>query len=70
MKIEDIEYHADGARLVGTLAVDDAVAGPRPGILVCHEGGGLGDHARNIAKRLQAWAMSPSPWTITAMASR
>ena len=52
MKIEDIEYHADGARLVGTLAVDDAVAGARPGILVCHEGGGLGDHARNIAKRL------------------
>ena len=52
MKIQDIEYHADGARLVGTLMVDDSHAGKRPGILVCHEGGGLGDHARNIAKRL------------------
>lgn len=52
MKIQDIEYHADGARLVGTLAVDDGRTGRRPGVLVCHEGGGLGDHARNIAKRL------------------
>ena len=52
MKIEDIEYQADGARLVGTLAVDEDRPGKRPGVLVCHEGGGLGDHARNIAKRL------------------
>jgi len=52
MKIQDIEYHADGARLVGTLAVDDARAGKRPGVIVAHEGGGLGDHARNAARRL------------------
>jgi len=39
MKTQDIEYHADGARLVGYLVVDDAKAGKRPGIIVAHEGG-------------------------------
>ena len=52
MKTQDIEYHADGARLVGTLAVDDGRAGKRPGVIVAHEGGGLTDHARNSARRL------------------
>ena len=52
MKIQDIEYRADGARLVGTLAVDDAKAGKRPGVIVAHEGGGLTDHARNSTRRL------------------
>jgi dienelactone hydrolase len=52
MKTQDIEYHADGARLVGYLALDDAKAGRRPGIVVAHEGGGLTDHAKNIARRL------------------
>jgi dienelactone hydrolase len=54
MKTQDIEYHADGARLVGYLAVDDAKAGKRPGIIVAHEGGGLTDHAKNSARRLAA----------------
>jgi dienelactone hydrolase len=52
MKTQDIEYHADGARLVGYLAVDDAKAGKRAGIIVAHEGGGLTDHAKNSARRL------------------
>jgi dienelactone hydrolase len=52
MKTQDIEYHADGARLVGYLAVDDAKAGKRPGIIVAHEGGGLGEHAKNSARKL------------------
>jgi len=52
MKTQDIEYHADGQRLVGYLAVDDAKAGKRPGIIVAHEGGGLSDHARNAARKL------------------
>jgi dienelactone hydrolase len=52
MKTQDIEYHADGARLVGYLAVDDAKTGKRPGIIVAHEGGGLTDHAKNSARRL------------------
>ncbi len=52
MKTQDIEYHADGQRLVGYLAVDDAKAGKRPGIIVAHEGGGLGEHAKNSARKL------------------
>lgn len=52
MKVAEIEYRADGARMLGTLAVDDARSGTRPGVLVCHEGPGLSDHTRNIAKRL------------------
>ena len=50
MKTQDIEYHADGARLVGYLAVDDAKAGKRPGIIVAHEGFGVGqDFGRSLA---------------------
>jgi dienelactone hydrolase len=52
MKTQDIEYRADGQRLVGYLAVDDGKAGKRPGIIVAHEGGGLTDHAKNSARRL------------------
>ncbi len=52
MKIQDIEYTADGVRMVGMLAVDEGRPGKRPGVLVCHEGGGLMDHPRNVAKRL------------------
>ena len=49
---EDIEYHFDRLRLVGELAVDDATAGIRPAVLVCHEGNGLTDHAKDVAHRL------------------
>lgn len=52
MKTEDIEYRADGARLVGYLAVDDTRPGKRPGVLVAPEGGGLVDLTKSIARRL------------------
>jgi dienelactone hydrolase len=52
MEIRDIEYSYDGIRLVGELAVDDSHSGKRPAILVSHEGGGLGDHAKHRARRL------------------
>jgi dienelactone hydrolase len=52
MRTEDIEYHADGARLVGYLAVDDSRSGKRPGVLVAPEGGGLVDLTKAIARRL------------------
>jgi dienelactone hydrolase len=52
MKSLDIEYYADGARLVGYLAVDETRAGQRPGVLVAHEGGGLVEHTKSIARRL------------------
>ena len=52
MRTQDIEYHADGQRLVGMLAVDDAKSGKRPGVIVAHEGNGLTDHAKTSARRL------------------
>jgi dienelactone hydrolase len=47
----DISYEADGRTMIGMLAVPDG-NGPRPGILVCHEGPGLDDHAKGRAERL------------------
>jgi dienelactone hydrolase len=52
MRTADIEYHADGARLVGHLCVDDSKSGKRPGVLVAPEGGGLVDLTKSIARRL------------------
>jgi dienelactone hydrolase len=52
----DISYEADGRTMIGTLALpDDAAGAPgdrRPGVLVCHEGPGLDDHARERARRI------------------
>ena len=47
----DISYEADGRTMIGMLAVPDG-DGLRPGILVCHEGPGLDDHAKDRAVRL------------------
>ena len=47
----NIPYDTDGRTMVGTLAVPEG-SERRPGILVCHEGPGLDDHARDIAVRL------------------
>jgi dienelactone hydrolase len=51
MQSEDIEYFLDGVRYVGHLAVPDG-DDVRPAVLVCHEGPGLTDHARDRARRL------------------
>lgn len=52
MKTQDIAYTVAGARYVGYLAVDDSRSGPRPGVLVGPEGGGLVELTRSIARRL------------------
>src|SRR5271170_5163186 len=52
MHTQDIDYHADGARLVGRLFVDETSAARRPGVLVAPEGLGLSDHTFDIARRL------------------
>jgi dienelactone hydrolase len=52
MRVEDIEYTVGGSRMVGHLAIDDARSGSRPGVLVCHEGPGLDEHAKGRAERL------------------
>ena len=54
MRIDDIEYHVDGRRMVGRLAVDDASDERRPAILLCHEGPGLDDHVKGRAERVAA----------------
>jgi dienelactone hydrolase len=52
MQTQDIEYHADGARLVGRLFHDEAHTGRRPGVLVAPEGLGLSEHTFDVAQRL------------------
>jgi dienelactone hydrolase len=52
MRIDDIEYTVGDGRMVGHLAVDDERSGSRPGVLVCHEGPGLDEHAKGRAERL------------------
>lgn len=47
----DIEYHHDGRRYLGHLALPDGTA-TAPGVLVCHEGPGLDEHAKGMAVRL------------------
>jgi dienelactone hydrolase len=52
MRIEDIEYTVGGSRMIGHLAVEEGRPGSRPGVLVCHEGPGLDEHAKGRAERL------------------
>ena len=51
MDVRDISYSADGKTLTGYLA-DGAQGAKAPGILVCHQGGGLTEHARERARML------------------
>lgn len=51
MRVEDITYEADGTTMIGHFAAGDD-GGARPGVLVCHEGSGLDDHAKGRAERL------------------
>lgn len=51
----EIPYEAaDGTKLLGYYAWDDAVKGKRPGIVVVHEWWGLNDYARRRARELAA----------------
>ncbi len=52
MHTETISYDIDGTEHIGYLAVDRDVSGPRPGVLVCHEGPGLGAHERVVCELL------------------
>jgi dienelactone hydrolase len=54
VKTEVVEY-LDGEQVCeGFLAWDDAVKEKRPGVVVVHEWMGLGDHAKESAKKLAA----------------
>jgi dienelactone hydrolase len=49
-----VEYEADGTKLKGFLAYDDASPDKRPGVLVFPEWWGLNDYAKDRAKQLAA----------------
>jgi dienelactone hydrolase len=53
MQTRDVDYRCDEVNLRGFLALDDH-SGPRPGVLVFHEGLGLGEFAMERARRLAA----------------
>ena len=52
MQARDIDYRCGEVNLRGYLAHDESTAGKRPGVLVFHEGLGLGDFAMERARRL------------------
>jgi dienelactone hydrolase len=52
MQTQDIEYRNEAVNLRGYLAFDEKAVGPRPGVLVFHEGLGLGDFAMMRARML------------------
>lgn len=52
VRIDPYPYGKGEARLIGQLAWDDAVKGPRPAVLVVHEWWGLNDFAMDKAKAL------------------
>ncbi len=47
-----VEYVADGVKMKGYMAYDDAIKGKRPGVLVVHEWWGLNDYAKKRANML------------------
>ncbi|MCF6780690.1 dienelactone hydrolase family protein [Stutzerimonas stutzeri] len=53
IQTQEIPYTAaDGTKMVGYYAYDDAVEGPRPGVVVVHEWWGLNDYAKQRARNL------------------
>src|SRR5689334_7767220 len=52
LKTEVIEYKDGKTVLEGYLAYDDAIKGPRPGVLVAHEWMGHGPYVRHRAEQL------------------
>ncbi|MBR1246126.1 dienelactone hydrolase family protein [Bradyrhizobium sp. AUGA SZCCT0169] len=52
MPTRDLDYRCDDVNLRGYLAWNDNAAGPRPGVLVFHEGLGLGEFAMERVRRL------------------
>ena len=49
--VRDVEYEADGAVMIGRLAVPDD-PGPRPAVLIAHEANGLDDFQNTRARQL------------------
>jgi hypothetical protein len=69
-RIEGIDYQVDRQHFVGRLALDEYRVGPRPPVLVCHEGPGLDEHMQGRAVRSLLSAASRSLSTIAAEGNR
>ncbi|WP_312360170.1 dienelactone hydrolase family protein [Stutzerimonas balearica] len=53
IQTQEIPYKAaDGTEMIGYYAYDDAIEGPRPGVVVVHEWWGLNDYAKRRARDL------------------
>jgi dienelactone hydrolase len=52
MVTQDIEYAVENKTFVGYLARPEPITGKRPGVLVCHDAGGLREHAKARARKL------------------
>jgi len=51
---KDLEYHLAGRPYVGYLVYDDAIKGPRPGLLVAHNWLGVSDEVKSKADQMAA----------------
>lgn len=59
IQTQEIPYTAaDGTKLVGYYAYDDAIEGKRPGVVVVHEWWGLNDYAKSRARDLAGFGYS------------
>lgn len=54
VKSELVEYRQGDTVLQGWLAYDDAVKGPRPGVLLVHDWLGVTDHQKSLVEKLAA----------------
>ena len=52
MRMNDLDYRDGAVILRGVVAYDDTASGKRPGVLVFHEGLGLGEHIIERAQRI------------------
>ena len=57
MITQDVPYSYEGVALEGFLAHDPALPTPRPGVLVLHDAGGLGENIKEneIASNFERW---------------
>lgn len=52
VKTQSVDYMAEGVTMEGYLAYDDAISGPRPGIMIAHDWMGLSDFTKKKAEQL------------------
>jgi carboxymethylenebutenolidase len=48
---EQVAFAGAGGDMIGGYLARPATPGPRPGVIVIHEAGGVGDHIRDVANR-------------------